>query len=129
MAPVWVSPDDEQATFHVYQQDGSSVVVASGEVDLATAPALRRAIEVAADIAPRVVVDLASVSFIDSLGVSVLIKARGNGPTQRSLSLVQPSALVRKVLHLTRLDELFAIYDTWQDATDLAGVERPDSAL
>lgn len=117
MTPVWASADsDGQASFHVYDEDGCAVVVATGEIDIAATAAFSEAITVAAKISPRVVVDLASVSFVDSTGLGVLIKARRGSPERRSLCLVHPPALVRKVLRVTMLEETFGIYDTWQEA-------------
>ncbi len=53
------------------------MVAARGEVDVATAPALRAAVDEALDRGPAdVVVDLPGVTFIDSTGLGVLIGAR-----------------------------------------------------
>jgi anti-sigma B factor antagonist len=60
-----------------FDQDGVRVVVVSGEVDLASAPALVERLGLDADApAVRTVVDLCEVTFVDSTGLSVLIRAR-----------------------------------------------------
>jgi anti-sigma B factor antagonist len=58
--------------------DGTTVVAASGELDLATAPALGDAITAAVQDPSRrpVVVDLAEVRFCDSSGIRVLVHGR-----------------------------------------------------
>jgi anti-sigma B factor antagonist len=65
----------------------------------------------------RLVVDLARVGYIDSSGlgalVKVLKKARSAGGDVR---LVGPGPDVRKVLELTRLDRIFEISRTTDDA-------------
>jgi anti-anti-sigma factor len=54
------------------------VVVVVGEIDLATAPILREHLAGAmlAGV-PRAVLDLAGVTFLDSSGLSVVIRRRG----------------------------------------------------
>lgn len=47
----------------------------SGEIDLATGPALRLALSRAVDDHPFVVVDLTGVTFCDSTGLHVLLSA------------------------------------------------------
>jgi len=66
---------DMSAVFEVRIERDSRVVV-SGDLDLATAPQLMSAVEsLAASGARRVVVDLGAVSFIDSSGISALLRA------------------------------------------------------
>ena len=56
---------------------GTAVVVPTGELDLATAPALEAALDRAfASTAPRVVLDLRELEFIDSSGLRTLLTAR-----------------------------------------------------
>lgn len=52
---------------------GWAVVSPRGPVDAATAPALRSALESAADEGGRVLVDLGAVTFLDSTGLGVLV--------------------------------------------------------
>lgn len=58
--------------------DGVATVVVSGDVDLATAPAMERTIDeaIAADGVDAVVVDLTGVGFLDSSGIAALLKGR-----------------------------------------------------
>lgn len=63
------------------------------------------------------VVDLAGVEFVDSAGVGVLVAlfktARRNGGRARFCH-VSPG--VRAVLEIIRLDQIFEIYEDWEDA-------------
>jgi anti-sigma B factor antagonist len=117
VSPIWVWTDtDGQASFRVDQQDGCAIVTASGDVDLATAEALREAMGAAAETADRVVVDLASVTFIDMHGFSALLSARPRRVPRGPVSLVRPSPMVRKVVRMARLDEILPIYENLGDA-------------
>jgi anti-anti-sigma factor len=84
--------------------DGVAVVVASGEVDLASAEALERettAALVQAETA-EVVVDLSGVTFLDSSGISALVKQRRLADEHGKLMRISGArGTVRDVLRLT----------------------------
>lgn len=67
----------------------------------------------------RIILDLTGVQFIDSSGLGAIVasmKQLGNG---RSLDLAGLSPMVDKVFRLTRMDTVFDLYPTLQDAIDL----------
>jgi anti-sigma B factor antagonist len=83
--------------------DARGVVLALvGELDVTTAPELeRRLSELDAQAPARVVLDLNELSFVDSAGVSVLIKAKKQaGANGRELVLQRPTAQVHRVFAL-----------------------------
>jgi anti-sigma B factor antagonist len=84
--------------------DGSCVAVA-GEVDVDTAPRMRRALAAGLAAGERVVVDLAAVTFMDSSGLSALLvthrDARAAGLTFQ-LRRVPPT--VHRLLRVTGMD-------------------------
>lgn len=91
--------------------DGWTVVAASGEVDVASAPELRdRLVELIGAGANHLVLDLDGVDFIDSTGLGVLVgavrRARGDDGDMR---LVCSNARLQKVFSVTGLDEVFVI--------------------
>lgn len=89
-------------------------LVVSGEVDLATAPALLSAAVEAIDRhRPEVLeLDLAEVTFFDARGVSALILAhRGAQAAGCSGRLLRPRAHVRRILELTGLTSIWEIVD------------------
>jgi anti-sigma B factor antagonist len=99
--------------FRVSVTEGSDAVVVavSGELDVASAPALRQELyRVIDQDAPKVVVDLAEMEFIDSTGLGVLVgalkrvKERSGTLGLRALS---PSA--RRVFDITGLSKAFTI--------------------
>jgi anti-anti-sigma factor len=94
---------------------GSSVVevsvVVTGEVDMATAPALARDLQAAIREHPaRVIVDLADVTFLDSSGINALVRAQhvadGFGV---ELVLESPNEACQRVLKVAGVDALFRI--------------------
>ncbi len=100
------------------QQGGASVVSAVGEVDVFSAPDLDAALEAAlAGGSARLVVDLSGVSFLDSTGLGVLVKAlKGARDAGGSLHLVVASDRIRKIFEITGLDASMSIFDTADDA-------------
>jgi len=99
-------------------QDGRTVVAAIGEVDLFTAPALDAELtRVVAAGASTVVVDLTGVDFLDSTGLSVLVKAlKRVRESDGSLSVVVASERVAKVFRITGLDQILPVHPTLAEA-------------
>lgn len=98
--------------------DGWTVVAASGEVDVAAAPALRdRLTQLVEAGTTRLVVDLEDVVFIDSTGLGVLVgglrRARSEGG---DLRLVCTNSRILKVFEATGLQDVFTIGTTVDDA-------------
>ncbi|MBG0819702.1 STAS domain-containing protein [Planomonospora sp. ID91781] len=95
-----------------------TVVALHGEIDVATAPALRRrllnALQHSTDL---LVLDLSAVSFCDASGLTVLIdvrqRATASGITVR---LAAPRPPVARLLHVTGLDHAFAVHPTLSSA-------------
>jgi anti-sigma B factor antagonist len=91
---------------------GIHVVSVSGEVDLATAPELERALHALPEHrVASLIVDLTDCSFMDSTGLHLLIRTqqRFNGSRGR-LAIVSPNPTLLRVFEITRLDQRFAIY-------------------
>ena len=77
----------------------------SGELDVVSAPELELCLnEVMAEPHARVVLDLSDLAFVDSAGVSVLIKARQDAEVNgRTLVLARPTEQVHRVFALVGL--------------------------
>jgi anti-sigma B factor antagonist len=88
-------------------------VAVTGEIDLATAPQLREAVETAFSFgAPEVLVDLAGTTFMDSSGLHVLIDAARRAAEQgRTLTIDCPPGNVRRVIDLAGVAELLPLAD------------------
>ena len=101
------------------QTDGGvAVIVPSGRLDVAGAPALKDAISgVVQNGPPKVVIDMEGVSFVDSTGLGSVISAlKQIRSSQGELRLAAPNQQVRVVLELTTLDRVFPYYATLEEA-------------
>jgi anti-sigma B factor antagonist len=102
------------------------VVAVEGELDLASAPYLKLAlVELLAKGYGRYVLDLSQVTYMDSMGLGVLIgfHKRLHGDARLTLAGVPPKP--RKLLELTGLDTRFDSFATVDDALS----DRAESAL
>ncbi len=83
------------------------MLVLSGELDTATAPELdERLAEIMATSSGRVLLDLQDLKFVDSAGVTVLIKAKNESEASgRELVLRRPTAQVHDVFAILGLVE------------------------
>ncbi len=91
------------------QENG--VVVVAGELSLAEAPILERHLADLLETAPStVVVDLAGVEFIDSTGLSVLVRAQQQASERGvEFGVQNPRAQAHRLLSLTGLEERLTI--------------------
>lgn len=98
--------------------DGWTVVAASGEIDVAAAPALREQLVDLIDAGvTQVVMDLESVDFIDSTGLGVLVGAvRRARAADGDVRLVCTNSRLLRVFDVTGLDEVFTIEASVADA-------------
>jgi anti-sigma B factor antagonist len=90
-----------------------TVLCASGEIDIATAPTLARAIDAAlAAGALELWIDLTPASFMDSSGVHVLFETHTRlCDLNRRLAVVCPPGSVRRVLDLSGVSERLPLYE------------------
>ena len=96
--------------------DGLDVVVV-GEMDIDTAPELRSRLLAAVRAHDVVVLDLSGVTFIDSQGLSVLLRVNAEAKAAGTvLRLERASARVRQLLELTSLTSLFSLEPESQNA-------------
>ncbi len=100
------------------QSNGVIVARPVGRLDLMSAAATKASLsETAAGGHPRIVIDLAEVSFIDSTGLGALIgalkAARQHGG---DLRLARPTDQAKLLLSLTALDRVMKPYATVDEA-------------
>jgi len=109
-----------EMTFEIEEvrSDGVPVVRVTGEIDVATAPALREHLTTHESAgAPVVVVDLTDVTFVDSTALGVLVGAyRRLGDAGSTLRLVVTEARILKVLEITDLMSVFPVFATVDEA-------------
>ncbi len=91
------------------REDAVSVTVAvTGEVDLATAPTLMRALRLAGVGHPAlVVVDASTLTFIGACGLGVIVAARrAQASWSGTLVIRHPSSMLSRTLAITDLTDL-----------------------
>ena len=102
---------------------GPPVIVLDGELDLARAPSLQRAIEqLRADGHSTIVVDLLGVNFLDSTALGVLVAALGRcREAGGDLHLIVKEPRILKVLEITGLSNTFPLHPTRTGTPFFAG--------
>jgi len=93
---------------------GAPGVIVRGEVDLGTAAQLSTALDDAIrETAGAFVVDLTRVDFLDSSGVSVLVRARAVlARDDRALAVIAPPGPVRRIFEVAGIADLLVLYDS-----------------
>lgn len=116
-----VAADLRRTGFHTEVETGDEATVLRlhGELDMATSPALTQAFTDAIDGGGKaMVVDLASLRFMDSTGIAVLLAAgRRADEAGCSFEVRSPRRPVLKALRLTGVDRILAIDPDDQPAT------------
>lgn len=101
------------------QRSGGAVVLAvAGEIDLLSAPVLGDGVATAlADAPDLLVIDLSEVSFLASIGITVLLEARREAGDGTRVRVVAPEGgVVNRTLQLTGLHEALAVATSRDDA-------------
>jgi len=88
---------------------GWVVVSVSGDCDLASAPELRRALIEATRDVTRLAVDLRGVSFIDSVGLGLLVGAARRVPEM--VLVAEEGDPARRLLAASRVDRIVEVRD------------------
>jgi anti-sigma B factor antagonist len=101
------------------QIQGVVVLDISGDIDLAHSPEMRKVLlaEIKVKHIAKLFLNLKNVRYIDSSGIASLVEglkaSRDNGSR---LILFGLSPSVREVMELSRLQKIFEIYDTEEQA-------------
>lgn len=118
--PAGPQPTDTITTT-VTDNNGLTVLTVSGEVDLATAPALETAIDAAFDKArtgrDAVIIDLTAVTFLASAGMATLVAAHQRAHDTR-IAVVADGPATSRQLKMTHLDKVFRLHRTLSAALD-----------
>jgi anti-sigma B factor antagonist len=110
------TPDDLRVDTR--DERGCAVVAVAGELDVSSVPRLLRELkQVMGTGRFTVVVDLTDVPYMDSSGLSVLVHAHKRMLAVRgTLRVVTSQRLVLKLLRITGLANVLAVYPTLEDA-------------
>lgn len=119
-SPVVEPSPSERSSLDVSHRDCGDavcVVTPAGEIDLASAPALKsHLVGLLDDGYTRFVVDLSAVRYLDSTGLGVLIAFSRRLNDGGQITLAQPPRSVLALLELTGLDATFQVFTTVEDA-------------
>ncbi|WP_324290885.1 STAS domain-containing protein [Streptomyces sp. H27-S2] len=103
------------------------VLEITGDLDYATAPDLRRAVDgLTLDAGQLLLLDLAGLEFCDSSGITTLLAAR-NLATRHSaaIALAAVPANTARILRIVGLDRVFTVYPDAAAATGSTGPVDP----
>ncbi len=120
-------PDISQEFFQVQRHGDVAVIIPTPQVEQLPESLLQPAAEMVleplrTDPPNQIIVDLSEVSYFGSSFITFLlrchqvVKARGS-----DLVLAGITPQIRELLHTTALDELWALYDTRQQALEALG--------
>ncbi|GAA0905873.1 STAS domain-containing protein [Virgisporangium aurantiacum] len=95
----------------VEHQPGHTVLRVSGDLDLETAPRLLAVAEPhLAAAGANLIIDLSALNFIDSSGLSALIRINKRAAaTDRTLAIIAPAPQVAKAFEITGLDQILPL--------------------
>ena len=93
--------------------DAFDLLKLAGEVDLHYSPKVREQILASLKAGRPLLIDLSGVSYIDSSGIASLVEGFQTAKTAKlAYGLLNISTTAMQVLTLTRLDKIFALYDS-----------------
>jgi anti-sigma B factor antagonist len=112
-------------------EEGVSTLAVEGEVDLASAPALKSAMSARLGAGnTALVLELSGVTHMDSTGLSVLVGIHRRLPAGGRIAIAGAQANVRALFELTGLDRTFKLCGSVEEALDwVRGANAPRLSL
>lgn len=103
---------------HEVRNEGKfTVLMLKGNVDMAQSPHARKLILAHLEQNRPMLVELSGVTYMDSSGVASLVEGLQLAKKRKlDFALAGPSQSVRNVLGLARLDRVFTIHNTLEEA-------------
>ena len=111
---------DNILQINVEVEENTTIVVPSGDIDLSKSGELRAVLQQILIEAPsKIIVDLEAVSYMDSSGVATLIEAfQLSKRAENDFVLCCLSDGVKSIIELARLDQIFSIHPTRDNALE-----------
>jgi anti-sigma B factor antagonist len=102
--------------------DDVPVLDVVGEIDIYTTPQFKEAVSAAIDEGkPTIIINMTQVTYMDSSGFGTLLSATKRlRPLDGALFLVGCNDAITRMLQITRLNTIFGIYATEDDALSAA---------
>jgi anti-sigma B factor antagonist len=119
--PVVGALSGEAHVFHLAEEalePTGVILTAWGELDIATAPRLHERLHAAIDAgATRLLLDLTSVSFIDSVALASILEARKHlGDAGRMAVVIARDSYTRLIFEIAGLPEHLPVFETRAEA-------------
>jgi len=106
--------------------ESTRIIDVDGDVDLRASPQFRKFLFEALKEAPKVIINLTAIRYIDSSGIAVLIEGlQESRRLKHQLVLYGMNTRVNNVFKLTRVIQIFQVVDTEEQAL-AAGI--PDAS-
>ncbi|MBV8990428.1 MAG: STAS domain-containing protein [Solirubrobacterales bacterium] len=105
----------------VRSDERATVLAVSGELDLASSPSLESELELvfAADNSDLVILDLSELEFMDSTGLSVLVRAHQRAQESgHGFAVIKGGPQVQRLLSLTGVSDRMQFADSLEELFD-----------
>ena len=111
-------------------RDQVPVLDVVGEIDIYTTPQFKEAVSAAIDEnQPGIVINMAQVTYMDSSGFGTLLSATKRlRPLDGALYLCGCNDAIQRMLQITRLNTIFGVYATEDEAVAAAKAGSSESA-
>ncbi len=105
-------------SYQTIHKDNYTIIMLVDAVDMSCSPMARKVILDALTKKENLMVDLSKVTYIDSSGVASLVEGYQTAKAQKlQFSLIGVSEAAMMVFKLARLDKIFPIFDTFEQAS------------
>jgi len=109
--------ESDAITTSIEHRDDITLLTVGEVVDLATAPVLEEAIDGLLATGPKaLIVDLSGVTFLASVGLRLLVSTHDKVGESGQFAVVASGPITSRPIQLTKLDEVFAMYPTLDEA-------------
>jgi len=97
---------------------GTKILDVAGEIDVYTAPQFKEAVNgIIATGQKHLIINMGEVTYMDSSGFGTLLSAtRRLRPQGGTINLVKCNNAIDRILRITRLNTVFATFDTVDEA-------------
>ncbi|HWU08196.1 MAG TPA: STAS domain-containing protein [Streptomyces sp.] len=103
---------DRPVAVDQYPLDGAWVVVAAGELDMDTVPALQEALEAGAASHSSVVLDAGAITFADSTALTLLLRM----DRSTTFRIAAPGPALLQLMQITGADRVLTVKGTVEEA-------------
>ena len=92
------------------------VTVNEARIDAAVALSFKESMRMETEGVPSIILNLEKVEFVDSSGLGAIVAAMKAMGSPRAMALAGLTPTVEKVFRLTRMDSVFPLFESLDDA-------------